>query len=94
VDEATATPRIQQFLINRRSREVMFEEMKRVRKAAKIEYVGEFASVASAKEPEVKSKADAKAKAEAVAKPKAFKYSWEVEAQPKSMEQFEEQSQK
>ena len=82
VDEATAAPRIQQFLLNSRSREAIVEEMKRIRNEAKIEYVGEFASVASAKEPKVKSKADAKAKAEDVAKPRAFKYSWEVEAQP------------
>ena len=42
VDEATATSRIQQFLSNRRSSEVIAAEMKRLRKLAKIQYVGEF----------------------------------------------------
>ena len=83
VDEATATPRIQQFLSNRNSREVIAKEMKTIKEQAKIEYVGEFASTASATEPEIRPKDDAKAKAETVEKPNAFKYSWEVEAQPR-----------
>ena len=43
VDESAAAPRIRQFLANRRSSELVAAEMKRLRKAAKIEYVGEFA---------------------------------------------------
>ena len=43
VDEATAAPRIQQFLYNRRSNEIVAEEVKRLKGGAKIEYVGEFA---------------------------------------------------
>src|SRR5262245_7520128 len=89
VDEATATPRIQQFLVNRRSHEATVEEIKRVRQAAKIEYFGEFVSTASAMEQEIQSKDNAKAKAETAEKPKAFKYSWEAEVQPKSVEPFE-----
>ena len=42
VDEATATPRIQQFLFNQHARNVLAAEMKRIREVAKIEYVGEF----------------------------------------------------
>jgi EpsD family peptidyl-prolyl cis-trans isomerase len=60
VDEATATPRIQQFLFNRRSIEVIAKEMKQIKEQAKIEYVGEFAGDA----------AEAKAKAEAEAQPR------------------------
>jgi len=43
VDEAKAAPAIQQYLFTRRSNEVIAEEMKRLKGAAKIEYVGEFA---------------------------------------------------
>lgn len=83
VDEATARPRIQQFLLNRRSRDALLEEMKRIRQGAKIEYLGEFASTSAATEPGVKPDANVKAKPEAPAKPDAFKYSWESQAQPK-----------
>jgi EpsD family peptidyl-prolyl cis-trans isomerase len=51
VDEAKAAPAIQQFLFNRRSGEVIAEEIKRLKGAAKIEYVGEFAQ-AGAEEPQ------------------------------------------
>ena len=44
VDQATAAPRIQQFLFNRRVSEALVKEMKQVRDAAKIKYVGEFAA--------------------------------------------------
>ena len=83
VDEAIARPRIHQFLVNRRSREALAEEMKRIRQGAKIEYLGEFASTSAATEPEVKPDANVKAKPEATAKPDEFKYSWERQAQPK-----------
>jgi len=48
VDEATAAPRIQQFLFSRRSNEVIAEEMKRLKEHAKIEYVGEFSAATPA----------------------------------------------
>jgi EpsD family peptidyl-prolyl cis-trans isomerase len=44
LDETTAAPGIQQYLFNRRSSEVIAEEMKRLKEHAKIEYVGEFAT--------------------------------------------------
>jgi EpsD family peptidyl-prolyl cis-trans isomerase len=44
VDETTAGPRIEQFLYAQRSNQVIGEEMKRLKSAAKIEYVGEFAA--------------------------------------------------
>jgi len=43
VDETKAAPAIQQYLFNRRSSEVIAEEIKRLKSEAKIEYVGEFA---------------------------------------------------
>lgn len=43
VDEASAAPAIQRYLLNRRSSEAIDEEIKRLKGAAKIEYVGEFA---------------------------------------------------
>ena len=43
VSESDAAPRIAQFLLNRRSSEVITEEMERLRQTATIEYVGEFA---------------------------------------------------
>ena len=54
VDETAAAPRIQQFLYNKRSSEIVAEEMKRLKGEAKIEYVGEFAEGAApaAKAPE------------------------------------------
>ncbi len=48
VDEATAIPRIQQFLFNQRTAAAIAGEMKQLRAKAKIEYVGEFAGTASA----------------------------------------------
>ena len=44
VDEETAAPRIQQFLANQQSTQLLTTEMKRVRQAAEIEYLGEFAA--------------------------------------------------
>ncbi|HEV3007516.1 MAG TPA: EpsD family peptidyl-prolyl cis-trans isomerase [Burkholderiales bacterium] len=48
VDEAAAAPRIQQFLYNKRSNEVVAEEVKRLKGEAKIEYAGEFSGAAAA----------------------------------------------
>lgn len=42
VDEATALPRILQFLANQRGKEAADAEMKRLREKAKIEYLGDF----------------------------------------------------
>jgi hypothetical protein len=63
VDEATATARIQQFLSNRNSSEVMAKEMKKIKERAKIEYLGEFAGATAG--------AEAKAKPEGKAQPKS-----------------------
>lgn len=68
VDEATAAPRIQQFLFNRRSSEVIAKQMKEVKAGAKIEYLGEFASEAAAAAAQAKANEEAKAKAQAEAK--------------------------
>ena len=43
VDEAKATPAIEQFLLNERRRKVVEDDLKALRGAAKIEYVGEYA---------------------------------------------------
>ena len=53
VDEATAARRIQQFLLNRRSSELVAAEIRRLKDQARIEYVGEFrggATVAQARQ--------------------------------------------
>jgi hypothetical protein len=42
IDEATAAPRIQQFLSNQRGNEAIAANMKALRKSTAIEYVGEF----------------------------------------------------
>jgi EpsD family peptidyl-prolyl cis-trans isomerase len=42
IDEATAAPRIQQFLSNQRGNEAIAANMKALRKSTPIEYVGEF----------------------------------------------------
>ena len=43
VDEATAVPRIQQYLANRRNSDTIAREMKALREKARIEKLGEFA---------------------------------------------------
>ena len=50
MDEKTATPRIERFLINQRSAEAIAKEMKRIKEKANIKYVGEFAKEATAAE--------------------------------------------
>ena len=50
MDEATATPRIQQFLLNQRSSEVVAREMKQLRERSRVEFVGEFAAGTAAGE--------------------------------------------
>jgi EpsD family peptidyl-prolyl cis-trans isomerase len=44
VDEATARPRIQQFLSNRRLSEAISQAVKNMREKSNIEYMGEFAA--------------------------------------------------
>lgn len=60
VEEATAAPRIGQFLANRRASEAIAEELKQLKAGAQIEYAGEFASLAGAEQA---GKADQAAKA-------------------------------
>lgn len=67
MDEATAAPRIGQFLLNLRSSEMIAKEMKQIKEHAKIEYVGEFAGGASTSEVDVKAAVEDKAKAVAEA---------------------------
>jgi len=43
VDEARATPAIEQFLMNERKRKLVDDDLKSLRSAAKIEYVGDYA---------------------------------------------------
>jgi len=43
IDEARATPAIEQFLLNERKRKVVEDDLKALRAAAKVEYVGEYA---------------------------------------------------
>lgn len=51
VDEAAASPRIEQFLANQRSTQSIAEELQRLRAQARIEYVGEFAGGAAKARP-------------------------------------------
>jgi len=81
MDEAKATPRIQQFLSNQRSSEAVAKELKQLKEQAKIEYFGEFAGGAAAAEAKAKAQAAAKAKAAAAEKAKA-----EAEATARSEE--------
>ena len=46
-----ATPAIEQFLLNERKRELVAKDMKLLRDAAKIEYLGKFAAPASSTAP-------------------------------------------
>lgn len=67
VDEATAAPRIEQFLFNRRSREAIAKDLKQIKAQSKIEYLGEFAGGAAAAAAKAKAAADALAEANAKA---------------------------
>lgn len=68
VDEKLASPRIRQFIFNKRASEATAAEIKRLKAAANVEYVGEFAGGADAAKAKAKAEADAKAQAEAKAK--------------------------
>lgn len=81
VDETAATPRIQQYLTNRRAREAIDKELKQLKAGANIEYLGEFAGDAAAAQAKAKAQSEAKAQALAAAKAKA-----DAEAQQRSDE--------
>lgn len=71
VDLATATPRIQQFLFNRRSAELVANELKRLRDKSEITYAGEFADDAAGTAARAKAEAEVKAKTAAAEKARA-----------------------
>jgi EpsD family peptidyl-prolyl cis-trans isomerase len=64
IDEETATPRIKRFLSNVKSSEEIAKEMKKIKKQAKIEYMGEFAGGAAAAEAKAKPDAGFQTKSE------------------------------
>ncbi|HET6599174.1 MAG TPA: hypothetical protein VFG60_04355, partial [Burkholderiaceae bacterium] len=43
VDEARAAPAIEQFLLNERRRKIVADDLKALRAASKIEYLGDYA---------------------------------------------------
>lgn len=89
VDEATATPRIKQFLVNRRSSEVIAKQMRQIKEQAKIEFVGEFAGGAAAPQEKIKAGVDDKA-----GPPAAPGASAEAEGRAGSEESSKERSRK
>ncbi len=68
VDEARAKPAIEQFLLNDAKRKLIDSDMKTLRAAARVQYVGKFAEGAAAAASAAKATADAAA---AAAQPKA-----------------------
>jgi EpsD family peptidyl-prolyl cis-trans isomerase len=68
VDEAAARPVIEQFLVNDARRRLVADDMKAMRAAAKIEYLGKFAS---GPKPAVASGTDAEEAASAAVAPAA-----------------------
>jgi hypothetical protein len=87
VTEAQASPRIQLFLFNQQAREAVTADIKRLKSAANIEYVGEFSGGAAAAAEKAKADADAKSKAESKAKADA-----EAEAKSKAELRAKEQA--
>jgi len=87
VTEAAATPRIQQYLFNRGSGDAVTAEIKRLKSAGNIEYVGEFSGGAAAAAAKTKAEAEARAQAEAKSKSQA-----ELEAQAKAEARTKEQA--
>ena len=81
VSEEKAAPAIQQFLFNRRASEALVAEMKALKSAAKIEYLGEFATGLPEAEAKAKAEAETLAKTRAAAKEQA-----ELEAQSRAEE--------
>ena len=68
VDEARAKPAIEQFLLNDAKRKLIESDVKAMRAAARVQYVGKFAEGAAAAASAAKATEDAAA---AAAKPKA-----------------------
>jgi|SRR5262245_23734435 len=64
LSEKEATPAIERFLLNRKRGDIAADEMKRLRAAAKVEYVGDFGKLAGAA-PAAASLAEPPAKQEA-----------------------------
>lgn len=62
VDEITASPRIQQFLFNRRVSEAIVSEQKRLKEKAEIQYLGEFSQGVAEAEKKLKAQTETKAK--------------------------------
>ncbi|WP_374278285.1 EpsD family peptidyl-prolyl cis-trans isomerase [Azonexus sp.] len=48
VEESAAKPMIQQFLVNQQAQQAVEQELRRLKSAAKIEYLGEFTATAAA----------------------------------------------
>ena len=70
IDEARAAPAIEQFLLNDRKRRLVSQDLKALRNAAKIEYVGKYAgAVPAADAASAPSMADAAASAAAALEP-------------------------
>jgi EpsD family peptidyl-prolyl cis-trans isomerase len=69
VDEARATPLIEQFLGTRKRDELARAEVKHLRETAKIEYVGDFAKLADMKMPDAAPVAAAASDVSAVSAP-------------------------
>jgi len=67
VSEDQARPAIEQFLTNQRKSELVQKDMKALREAAKIEYVGKFAEAAPAAAPAAEAMPAASAPAPALA---------------------------
>ena len=63
VDQAAASPAIEQFLLNERKRELVAKDLKDLRATAKIEYVGKFAEGAASAPPAAPATAPAPASA-------------------------------
>lgn len=61
VDQATATPRIRQFLFNQKASETALADMKRLREKTKISLLGEFTETAAQVEEKNKSRKQAQA---------------------------------
>lgn len=83
VSEEAAAPRIRQFLFNQRLAEALSSDMKALKAAAKIEYLGEFAEDLGVAEAKARAEAEAKRKAVEEAKAQA-----EAEAQARAEERM------
>ena len=61
IDETDASPRIEQYLINRRSGELLANQIKLLREQSKIEFLGEFANSVSTGAAKTKAEVEAEA---------------------------------